>query len=161
MCKGFSYNMGGALEKSVFSSPFSVKSLPYLRVADMALAMAPTSLAPVATDLRRLDDGNYFLDDEDNYFVCAAWWSTYFVALMSRSRLAPASNHRQGLRGRILQTPRSSLASSCAVCRLHAVRQLVAFRGEFTLVRDKIVARLNWSALCLANTVHLFLTTRR
>ncbi|KIM44461.1 hypothetical protein M413DRAFT_353820 [Hebeloma cylindrosporum] len=68
----------------------------------------------------------------------AQWWSTYFVALMKAIEVRPS---RETVFKFTEEAYYEALAdaNSCAICRVHAVRHLDAFREYFGRNLDEIV----------------------
>jgi hypothetical protein len=103
----------------------------------------------VATDLPRMDDQDFCpVSTEDFYFFSPAWWSTYFVALMRAIEVCPSRrtifNFSEEEYYKAL-----TAASSYDICRPYAVRQLDAFREDFALALDEIVAKVRGHDLLL------------
>jgi hypothetical protein len=109
-------------------------------------------------EIRRHDDEdwNYYPSGDALDIFATPWWSTYFVALMKAIELCPSRRTVFKFSDQAYYKALTD-ASSCAVCRLHAVRHLDSFREYFANNIDEIVTEVNPQAFRSKKTAHVFL----
>jgi len=109
------------------------------------------------TEVQRHDHENWNYYPSEDFVICATpWWSTYFVALMKAIELCPSRRTVFKFSDQAYYKALTD-ASSCAVCRLQAVRHLDLFREYFAGNIDEIVTKVKSQAFRLKKTAHVFL----
>jgi hypothetical protein len=110
------------------------------------------------TEVKMKDDWNYYPPGDGYNIFATSWWSTYFVALMEAIELCPSRRTVFKFSDEDEEYYKAlTNASSCAVCRLQAVRHLDFFREDFAKNIDEIVTKVKCQAFRLKKTAHLFL----